>query len=151
MGLKNMFNQILKTMKTLYTAEVTATGGRSGHVKSSDGVIDIDVTVPEGLGGKNGASNPEQLFAAGYASCFQSALMLVAGKQRIQLEKDSTVTAHVSLNQLDDESYGLSVKLDVDLKGLDREQATQLVNQAHEVCPYSVGTKGNIKVELNVI
>ena len=138
-------------MKTLYTAEVTATGGRSGHVKSSDGVIDIDVTVPEGLGGKKGASNPEQLFAAGYASCFQSALMLVAGKQQIQLEKESTVTAQVSLNQLDDESYGLSVKLDVDLKGLDREQATQLVNQAHEVCPYSVGTKGNIKVELNVL
>jgi Ohr subfamily peroxiredoxin len=138
-------------MKTLYTAEVTATGGRSGHVKSSDGVIDLNVTVPEGLGGKKGASNPEQLFAAGYASCFQSALMLVAGKQRLHLEKDSTVTAHVSLNQLDDESYGLSVKLDVDLKGLDREQATQLVNQAHEVCPYSVGTRGNINVELNVV
>ena len=138
-------------MKTLYTAEVTATGGRSGHVKSSDGVIDIDVTVPEGLGGKNGASNPEQLFAAGYASCFQSALMLVAGKQKVQIEKDSTVTAHVSLNQLDDESYGLSVKLDVDLKSLDKEQANQLVKQAHEVCPYSVGTRSNIDVELNVI
>jgi len=138
-------------MKTLYTAEVTATGGRSGHVKSSDGVIDIDVTVPEGLGGKGGASNPEQLFAAGYASCFQSALMLVAGKQKVQLEKESTVTAHVSLNQLDNESYGLSVKLDVDLKGIDKEQAQQLVNQAHEVCPYSVGTRGNINVELNVI
>jgi len=138
-------------MKTLYTAEVTATGGRSGHVKSSDGVLDLNVTVPEGLGGKNGASNPEQLFAAGYASCFQSALMLVAGKQKVQLEKDSTVTAHVSLNQLDDESYGLSVKLDVDLKSLDKEQANQLVKQAHEVCPYSVGTRGNINVELNVI
>lgn len=138
-------------MKTLYTAEVTATGGRSGHVKSTDGVIDLDVSVPEGLGGKRGNSNPEQLFAAGYASCFQSALLLVAGKQRINLEKDSTVTAHVSLNQLDDESYGLSVKLDVDLKSLDKEQARQLVNQAHEVCPYSVGTRGNINVELNVV
>jgi len=138
-------------MKTLYTAEVTATGGRSGHVKSSDGVIDMDVTVPEGLGGKGGASNPEQLFAAGYASCFQSALMLVAGKQRINLEKESTVTAHVSLNQLDNDNYGLSVKLDVDLKGIDKEQAKQLVDQAHEVCPYSVGTRGNINVELNVI
>jgi len=138
-------------MKTLYTAEVTATGGRSGHVKSSDGVIDIDVTVPEGLGGKGGASNPEQLFAAGYASCFQSALMLVAGKQRINLEKESTVTAHISLNQLDNDNYGLSVKLDVDLKNLDKEQANQLVKQAHEVCPYSVGTRGNIDVELNVI
>lgn len=138
-------------MKTLYTAEVTATGGRSGHVKSSDGVIDMPVTVPEGLGGKNGSTNPEQLFAAGYAACFQSALLLVAGKQGVQLEKDSTVTAHVSLNQLDNGNYGLSVKLDVDVKGLDQEQAQQLVNQAHEVCPYSVGTKGNINVELNVV
>jgi len=138
-------------MKTLYTAKVTATGGRSGHIKSSDGIIDLDVTVPEGLGGKGGASNPEQLFAAGYASCFQSALMLVAGKQRINIEKESTVTAHVSLNQLDNDNYGLSVKLDVDLKSLDKEQANQLVKQAHEVCPYSVGTRGNIDVELNVI
>ena len=138
-------------MKTLYTAKVTATGGRRGHIKSSDGIIDLDVTVPEGLGGKGGASNPEQLFAAGYASCFQSALMLVAGKQRINIEKESTVTAHVSLNQLDNDNYGLSVKLDVDLKSLDKEQANQLVKQAHEVCPYSVGTRGNIDVELNVI
>ena len=138
-------------MKTLYTAEVTATGGRSGHVKSSDGVIDLDVTVPEGLGGKRGASNPEQLFAAGYASCFQSALLLVAGKQQIKLEKDATVTAHVSLNQMDNNGYGLSVKLDVDLKNIDKEKAKQLVDQAHEVCPYSVGTRGNIKVELNIV
>ncbi|MGV3586830.1 MAG: organic hydroperoxide resistance protein [Adhaeribacter sp.] len=138
-------------MKTLYTAEVTATGGRSGHVVSSDGVIDMPVTVPEGLGGKGGSTNPEQLFAAGYAACFQSALLLVAGKDRIRLEKDSTVKARVSLNQLDTGNYGLSVILDVDLKGLDKEQAKQLVHQAHEVCPYSVGTRGNINVELNVV
>ncbi|KAA5549359.1 organic hydroperoxide resistance protein [Adhaeribacter rhizoryzae] len=138
-------------MKTLYTAEVTATGGRSGHVVSSDGVIDMPVTVPEGLGGKGGSTNPEQLFAAGYAACFQSALLLVAGKDRIRLEKESTVTARVSLNQLDTGNYGLSVILDVDLKGLDKEQAKQLVHQAHEVCPYSVGTRGNINVELNVV
>ncbi len=138
-------------MKTLYTAEVIATGGRSGHVISSDGVIDMPVTVPEGMGGKGGSTNPEQLFAAGYAACFQSALLLVAGKQRIHLEKDSTVKANVSLNKLDTGNYGLSVRLDVDLKGLDKEQAKQLVHQAHEVCPYSVGTRGNINVELNVV
>jgi Ohr subfamily peroxiredoxin len=120
-------------------------------VRSSDGIIDLEVTVPEGLGGKGGASNPEQLFAAGYAACFQSALLLVAGKQRIDLEKDATVTAHVSLNQLDNNNYGLSVKLDVDLKNMDKEQAKHLVEQAHEVCPYSVGTRGNINVELNVV
>lgn len=138
-------------MKTLYTAEVSATGGRSGQVKSSDGVIDMAVNVPEGLGGKKGSTNPEQLFAAGYAACFQSALLLVAGKQKIRLEPDSTVTAHVSLLQLDNESYGLGVKLVVDVKGLDHEQAVNLVNQAHEVCPYSVGTRGNINVELEVV
>lgn len=138
-------------MKTLYTAEVTATGGRSGHVVSSDGVINMPVTVPEGLGGKGGSTNPEQLFAAGYAACFQSAILLVAGKQRLRLEKESTVTARVSLNQLDTGNYGLSVILDVDLKGLDKEQAKQLVHQAHEVCPYSVGTRGNINVELNIV
>ena len=138
-------------MKTLYTAEVTATGGRSGHVKSSDGVIDMPVTVPEGLGGKGGSTNPEQLFAAGYASCFQSALLLVAGKQQIKLAPDSTVTAQVSLNQLDNGNYGLSVKLAVDVKGIDREKAEELVQQAHEVCPYSVGTRGNINVQLDVV
>jgi len=138
-------------MKTLYTAEVSATGGRSGHVKSSDGIIDMPVTVPEGLGGKGGSTNPEQLFAAGYAACFQSALLLVAGKKRVQLEKDSKVTAHVSLNQLDNDNYGLSVKLDVEVKGVEPELAKQLVQEAHEVCPYSVGTRGNINVELNII
>ncbi len=138
-------------MKTLYTAEVTATGGRSGQVISSDGIINMPVTVPEGMGGKGGSTNPEQLFAAGYAACFQSALLVVAGKQRLQLEKESTVKARVSLNQLDTGNYGLSVILDVDLKGLDKEQAKQLVHQAHEVCPYSVGTRGNINVELNVV
>ncbi|RDC62253.1 organic hydroperoxide resistance protein [Adhaeribacter pallidiroseus] len=138
-------------MKTLYTAEVSATGGRSGQVKSSDGIIDMAVNVPEGLGGKKGSTNPEQLFAAGYAACFQSALLLVAGKQKIRLEPDSTVTAHVSLLQLDNESYGLGVKLVVDVKGLDHDQAVKLVNQAHEVCPYSVGTRGNIDVQLEVV
>ncbi len=138
-------------MKTLYTAEVSATGGRSGQVKSSDGVINLPVTVPEGLGGKSGSTNPEQLFAAGYASCFQSALLLVAGKQNIRLAPDSTVTAQVSLLQLDNEAYGLGVKLVVDVKGLDHEQAVQLVNKAHEVCPYSVGTRGNIEVQLEVV
>jgi len=138
-------------MKTLYTAEVSATGGRSGQVKSTDGIIDLPVNVPEGLGGKKGSTNPEQLFAAGYAACFQSALLLVAGKQNIRLEPDSTVTAQVSLLQVDNEKYGLGVKLVVDVKGLDHDQAVQLVNQAHEVCPYSVGTRGNIDVQLEVV
>lgn len=137
-------------MKTLYTAEVSATGGRSGHVKSSDGVIDMPVTLPEGLGGKGGSTNPEQLFAAGYAACFQSALLVVAGKQHVRLDPQSTVTAHVDLNQMEDGAYGLGVTLDVDLKGFDKEQGKQLVEEAHRICPYSVGTRGNIEVKLNV-
>src|SRR5687768_11465561 len=138
-------------MKTLYTAEVSATGGRSGHVKSSDGVIDMPVTLPEGLGGKGGSTNPEQLFAAGYAACFQSALLVVAGKQHVRLDPQSTVTAHVDLNQMEDGSYGLGVKLEVDLKGFDKEQGKKLVEEAHRICPYSVGTRGNIDVQLNVV
>ncbi|WP_210485804.1 organic hydroperoxide resistance protein [Rufibacter aurantiacus] len=138
-------------MKRLYTAEVTATGGRNGQVKSTDGIIDMPVRVPEGLGGKGGATNPEQLFAAGYSACFQSALMLVAGKQHIRLDEKSTVTAHVGLDQFEDGRYGLAVQLDVKVDGVDKAKAEELVSQAHEVCPYSVGTKGNIDVTLNVL
>lgn len=138
-------------MKTLYRAEVTATGGRSGHVKSSDGIIDMKVALPEGLGGAGGSTNPEQLFAAGYAACFQSALLVVAGRQHVRLEQGSTVTAHVDLNQLEDGAFGLGVTLDVDLKGFDPEKGKQLVEEAHRICPYSVGTRGNIEVKLNVV
>ena len=138
-------------MKTLYTAEVTATGGRIGHVRSSDGVIDMAVALPEGLGGKKGSSNPEQLFAAGYASCFQSALLVVAGRQHVHLDPQSTVTAHVDLNQLENGAYGLGVKLDIDLKDFDKEEGKKLVEEAHRICPYSIGTRGNIEVKLNVV
>lgn len=138
-------------MKTLYTAEVSATGGRSGHVRSSDGVIDMPVALPEGLGGKGGSTNPEQLFAAGYAACFQSALLVVASRQHTRLDPTSTVTAHVDLNQLEDGAYGLGVTLEVDLKGFDKEEGKKLVEEAHRICPYSVGTRGNIDVKLNVV
>ncbi|GAB2540490.1 organic hydroperoxide resistance protein [Rufibacter soli] len=138
-------------MKRVYTAEVTATGGRTGHVKSSDGILDMPVRLPEGLGGKGDATNPEQLFAAGYAACFQSALMLVAGKQKIRLDEKSTVTAHVGLDQFDNAGFGLAVQLDVKIDGVDKAKAQELVEQAHQVCPYSVGTRGNIDVQLNVL
>ncbi|AMM52623.1 organic hydroperoxide resistance protein [Rufibacter sp. DG15C] len=138
-------------MKRLYTAEVTATGGRSGQVTSSDGIIDMPIRIPEGLGGKGGATNPEQLFAAGYAACFQSALQLMASKQHIRLDEKSTVTAHVGLDQFDDGRYGLAVQLDVKVDGVEKDKAQELVELAHEVCPYSVGTRGNIDVQLNVL
>lgn len=135
--------------KNLYTAEAVATGGRSGHVKSNDSVIDLDMSVPEGLGGKKGATNPEQLFAAGYASCFQQALLVTAGRQNEKLNPESTVKCSVTLFQ-DGEAFGLSAVLDVDLKEMDHQKAVDLVNEAHKICPYSVGTRGNIEVELKV-
>ncbi|GAA3994941.1 organic hydroperoxide resistance protein OhrR [Hymenobacter fastidiosus] len=135
--------------KNLYTADATATGGRSGHVRSSDSTIDLDMSVPEGLGGKKGTTNPEQLFAAGYAACFQQALLVVAGQQNEELDPASTVQCSVTLFQ-EGEGYGLSAVLNVDLKGLDIQKAQAMVSKAHEICPYSVGTRGNMEVELNV-
>jgi len=135
--------------KTLYTAEAKATGGRSGHVRSATGIIDMEMSVPEGLGGKKGATNPEELFAAGYASCFQQALLVIAQRAGTKLDSESTVQCSVELFQ-DGEAYGLSAMLDIDLKGLDHQQASDMVQQAHKICPYSVGTRGNMEVELKV-
>ena len=138
-------------MERVYTAEVTATGGRRGRIVSSDGVLDMNLSLPEGLGGEKGKTNPEQLFAAGYAACFQSALLLVAGKHHERLDPASTVKAHVDLLKSEDGAYALGVKMTIELKGMDKEKAQQLIDEAHEVCPYSVGTRGNINVEFDVV
>lgn len=138
-------------MEKLYTAEVTATGGRKGQVKSSDGIIDMQLTVPASMGGEGGKTNPEQLFAAGYAACFQGALLVVAARHKERLDPASTVTAQVDLNKTDDGGFGLGVKLSVDLKGMDKDKAKQMVDEAHQICPYSVGTRGNIDVELEIV
>jgi lipoyl-dependent peroxiredoxin len=138
-------------MKKVYTAEVTATGGRRGHIRSSDGVLDMPLSLPEGLGGEKGKSNPEQLFAAGYAACFQSALLVVAGQHHERLDPECTVTAHVDLNKSEDGKYGLTVKLAVDLKGLEKGKAKQMVDEAHQICPYSIGVQGNIDVQLELV
>lgn len=137
-------------MKTIYTAEVTATGGRKGHVKSSDGVVDMPVAIPEGGTNKGKATNPEQLFAAAYASCFQSALIVVAQKHDVQLDPESTVRAKVSLLE-NNNYYNLAVTLDVDLKGMEKNQAQSLVDEANKICPYSAGTQDKIEVELNLV
>ncbi|WP_230679905.1 organic hydroperoxide resistance protein [Pontibacter sp. 172403-2] len=138
-------------MEKIYTAEVTATGGRKGHVKSSDGIIDMQLTMPTNMGGEGGKTNPEQLFAAGYAACFQSALLVVAARHKERLDPASTVTAQVDLNKTNEGGYGLGVKLSVDLKGTYKEKARQMVDEAHQICPYSVGTRGNIDVELEIV
>ncbi|MBC7422421.1 MAG: organic hydroperoxide resistance protein [Ferruginibacter sp.] len=137
-------------MKKVYSTAVTATGGRNGHVQSADNVLDADVRLPKSLGGtEDGHLNPEMLFAAAYAACFDNALMHV-----IRLEKvtagTTTVTAEVHLLQLDGGKFGLAVKLLVDVPGVDRAMAEELVNKAHQVCPYSNATRGNIEVELEV-
>jgi len=134
--------------KTLYTAEATASGGRNGTVRSSDGILDLQMSAPRGLGGRDGATNPEQLFAAGYASCFQQALLVTAGKEKLTLDPAFTVGCEVALQQTDDGAYGLAATLTVRMPGVDRKQARALIERAHEICPYSVGTRGNMEVGL---
>ena len=137
-------------MKSLYTASATAHGGRDGHVKSSDGNLDVDVRIPKEMGGPGGAgTNPEQLFAAGYAACFESALRLVARMQKRALT-DAHITARVTLSSTDAAKYVLSVELHGRLEGLSVEEGTALMSAAHEVCPYSHATRGNIEVKLFV-
>jgi lipoyl-dependent peroxiredoxin len=135
-------------MKALYTAEATATGGREGRSRSSDGVLDLVLEVPKELGGKGGdATNPEQLFAAGYSACFLSALSLISRMQKISA-RNFTVTARVDLGQTDDGGFGIATELHCELPEVEAEQAQKLVRQAYEHCPYSKATRGNIDVEL---
>jgi lipoyl-dependent peroxiredoxin len=139
-----------KLAKVLYTAEATVTGGRDGHVRSSDGILDLDVRTPTELGGPGGASNPEQLFAAGYAACFQSALGLVARRQKVDTGA-STVTARVSLGTAGSGAFNLAVQLEVHIPDVAAEQAQSLIEAAHAVCPYSNATRGNVDVELRAV
>ena len=137
-------------MRILYTAEALATGdGRSGHTRSSDGLIDVDLAPPPELGGPGGATNPEQLFAAGYAACFHSALRRVARRQKANVD-GSTVTARVGIGPNGAIGFGLAVALDVALPNVPRSEAETLLARAHEVCPYSNVTRGNIDVTLAV-
>lgn len=137
-------------MKTLYTATAVALGdGRNGHVQSPDGFLDAAVRVPRELGGPGGATNPEQLFAAGYAACFHSALKLAAS----QLHADASgsgVVADVMLKALPNGGYGLAANLEITLPELDRAAAEKLAAKAHELCPYSNATRGNMEVNLSV-
>ena len=136
-------------MQTLYTAHATVTGGRDGRATSNDGQIDLAVAMPPELGGNGKGTNPEQLFAAGYAACFLSALKLVAGQKGVKLGADANVEAAVSIGK-DATSFGLAVSLTASLPGLDAATAHTLVEAAHQVCPYSKATRGNIAVELKV-
>ena len=138
-------------MQTLYATTAHATGdGRNGHVQSDDGLVDTDVRIPKEMGGAGGATNPEQLFAAGYAACFHSALKLVAAQDSVDTT-GTEVSATVSIGMLDSGGFGLAVELDVSVPAVDRATAEAVVAKAHQVCPYSNATRGNIDVALVVV
>jgi osmotically inducible protein OsmC len=135
-----------KLDKVLYTARAHTTGGREGQSRTDDGRLDVTLSSPGGAG--NG-TNPEQLFAAGYSACFIGAMKAVAGKQKITLPADLSVDAEVDLGPVG-QAYGIAVRLNVHLPGMDTTSARQLVDAAHQVCPYSNATRGNIEVQLTV-
>ena len=136
-------------MDVLYTASATARGGREGEVVSDDGVLDLTLTLPKDLGGPGGDhTNPEQLFAAGYAACFHSALKRVAASQQVDVE-GSEITARVGLG-IDGKAFGITVALVGSFPSLSPEQGRELMEAAHQVCPYSRATRGNVDVSLEV-
>lgn len=137
-------------MKTLYTASATATGGRNGHVKSETGILDLQVRMPKALGGAtDDYANPEMLFAAGYSACFDSALNRVITLSKVKTGI-TTVTAKVSIGSIENGGFGLAVEMDVNVPEVSLEEAKQLVEKAHQICPYSNATRGNIEVLLSV-
>jgi osmotically inducible protein OsmC len=135
--------------KPIYQALATSVGGRDGHVKTSDGLLDLKVALPKELGGAGGATNPEQLFAAGYAACFHSALQHVAREAKVQLS-DSQVSATVGIGKKEGGGFELSAKLAVSAKAPAAAQLKELVDKAHQTCPYSHATRNNMPVELAI-
>jgi Ohr subfamily peroxiredoxin len=136
--------------KVVYSAEAHVTGGRAeGHGRSSDGALEVDLRLPAEMGGEGGGTNPEQLFAVGFAACFEGALGAVARRQKAEAG-DVSIDSKVNLEARDDRSFGLSVSLDVTLPSVEDELAVELVRAAHKVCPYSNATRGNVEVAFSV-
>ena len=137
--------------KVLYTATATATGGREGKAQSSDGALTVQLSTPKELGGAGGpGTNPEQLFAAGYSACFIGAMKAVAAKQKIQVPADVSIPSDVGIGPIPN-GFGIQVAMKISLPGMPREAAEALVKAAHQVCPYSNATRGNIDVTLTVV
>ena len=135
-------------MKAAYTATATAKGGRDGHIESSDDILDIDVRTPKALGGSGGPfTNPEQLFAAGYAACFNSALNLAARMKRLRIG-EARVRVTIGIGKDDTDHFQLSALIEANVPDVSLEEARTLIQEAHEICPYSRATRGNIEVEL---
>jgi len=136
--------------KVLYKAQATATGGRIGNAKSSDGVLDVNLTSPKELGGPGGSgTNPEQLFAAGYAACFIGAMKFVARQEKVAIPEDVSVSGVVGIGPIP-AGFGIEVELNISLPGMNPSEAKSLVDKAHRVCPYSNATRGNIDVRLTI-
>ena len=136
--------------KVLYTAKARTTGGRDGRAVSDDGLLDVKLAPPKELGGMGGATNPEQLFAAGYSACFMGALKHVAGMKKVGVPADASIEANVDIGPIP-QGFGIAVQMAIHLPGLDRAVAQDLVDAAHQVCPYSNATRGNIVVELTLV
>lgn len=137
-------------MKALYTATARTHGGRNGHIETSDGLLRLDLSKPKELGGQGGGTNPEELFAAGYAACFESAMRHVASLQKIPLQ-DASVLSQVYLYTTAEKGFKLGVEMHTYIVGLNQKDAEDLVAQAHEVCPYSNAIRGNVDVDFKVI
>jgi osmotically inducible protein OsmC len=140
--------------KAVYTARATTTGGRAeGHSKSSDGKFEVRLNPPKELGGSGEGTNPEQIFAAGYSACFLGAIKFVAGQRKISLPRETSITADVSLGPRAGgaKGYSIAVAMQIDIPGMDKAQAQSLVDEAHEICPYSNATRGNIDVALSLV
>lgn len=137
--------------KVVYRAHATATGGREGQAKSSDGALDVKLSTPKELGGVGGdGTNPEQLFAAGYSACFLGALKHVASQEKVKLPTETKIDGHVGIGAIPT-GFGIEVELKISLPGLEQDVAQQLIDKAHIVCPYSNATRGNIDVTLTLI
>lgn len=140
---------VTQVEKVVYQAHASATGGRDGSVKSSDGLLDLKLSVPREMGGSGGGVNPEQLFAAGYSACFIGAMKFVAGKLKLAMPADASINATVGIGPIP-AGFGIEVQMLISLPGMERAVAQDLIAKAHQVCPYSNATRGNIEVTLTL-
>ncbi len=143
---------VKKLEKVVYTANAHTTGGREGASKTDDGALDVKLSTPKVMGGSGGTgTNPEQLFAAGYSACFMGAMKAVSGKVGVKVPDDAAIDSHVSFGPIENNAFGIAVKMDISLPGVDADSAKKLVDAAHHVCPYSNATRDNVDVQLNIV
>lgn len=140
------------SVDAIYHTTATATGGRDGAARSDDGSVDVKLVVPKEMGGPGGVgANPEKLFAAGYSACFLGAMKAISGKEGVRVPADATVTAEIGFGPRSEGGYGITANLTIALPGVERADAERLVHAAHQVCPYSNATRGNVDVGLSVV